>query len=70
MEYKENKIICNCKKVTLFDIEDALTKHDRFEDVEKEFEEVQRLTKCSTGCGGCHDKIIGIISDMLHNGIN
>lgn len=70
MEYKENKIICNCKQVSLFDIEDALKSHKRFEDVEKEFSEVQKITGCSTGCGGCHDKIIGIISDFLHNGLN
>ena len=70
MEYKENKIICNCKQVSLFDIEDALKSHKRFEDVEKEFSEVQKITGCSTGCGGCHYKIIGIISDFLHNGLN
>lgn len=70
MEYKENQVICNCKQVTLFDIEDALNNHQRFEDVEKEFEEVQKITGCSTGCGGCHDKIIGIISDILHKGLN
>ena len=70
MEYKKNEIICHCKQVSLFDIEDALINHQRFEDVEREFEEVQRITKCSTGCGGCHDKIIGIISNLLHNGLN
>ena len=69
MEYKENQIICNCKQVTLFDIEDALKDHTRFEDVEKEFKHVQEITHCSTGCGGCHDKIIAIISDMLHTGV-
>ena len=69
MEYKENQIICNCKQVTLFDIEDALKSHARFEDVENEFEEVQKITHCSTGCGGCHDKVMSIISDMLHTGV-
>lgn len=69
MEYKENTVICNCKKVTLFDIEEALKSHARFEDVEKEFEHVQKVTHCSTGCGGCHDKIIGIISDLLHGSV-
>ncbi|MFQ7079558.1 MAG: (2Fe-2S)-binding protein [Christensenellaceae bacterium] len=53
----ENQIICNCKQVSVADIEKALHTHARFDDVDKEFEEVQRLTKCSTGCGGCHDKI-------------
>ena len=36
-----------------------------FSDVEKEFAEVQRLTSCSTGCGGCHDKIMAVISERL-----
>ncbi len=70
MEYKENKIICNCKQVSLFDIEDAVKNNQRFEDVEKEFEQVKKVTSCSTGCGGCHDKIIAILSDMLNGKIN
>ncbi len=69
MEYKENQMICNCKKVSLFDIEDALTKHKRFEDVESEFAHVQKVTGCSTGCGGCHKKIIEIISNILHGSV-
>ena len=66
MEYKENKIICNCKQVSLFDIEDALKSHKRFEDVEKEFSEVQKITGCSTGCGGCHQKVLDIISNIMN----
>ena len=31
MEYKENKIICNCMQVSLFDIEDAVNNNKRFE---------------------------------------
>ena len=65
MEYAENQVICKCKKVTLADIERALHEHKAFADVEKEFAEVQKLTNCSTGCGGCHDKIMGIISDIM-----
>ena len=33
--------------------------------VEKAFEDVQRITKCSTGCGGCHDKIMDTISKIM-----
>ncbi len=44
-------VICNCKKVSFFDVEDALNKFDKFEDLEKNFEEVQKITQCSTGCG-------------------
>ncbi len=65
MENTQNRIICNCKQVSLFDIENALQSHTKFEDVEKEFEEVQQMTGCSTGCGGCHDKIMEIISDYI-----
>lgn len=66
MEYTENKVICNCKQVKLFDIVEALENLDRFEDVEKKFEEVQKITSCSTGCGGCHSKIMDIISSYMN----
>ena len=48
------------------DIEKALSTMEKFSDVEKQFEEVQKITHCSTGCGGCHDKIIDVISELLH----
>lgn len=38
----------------------------RFGDVDREFEEVQKLTHCSTGCGGCHDKILDVISELMN----
>ena len=63
MEYKENAELCHCKHVTLADIDRALAQTNRFSDVEREFQEVQKITSCSTGCGGCHDKIIsGLMS--------
>ncbi len=62
----ENKIICNCKQVSVADIEKALHTHDRFESVEKAFEEVQYITHCSTGCGGCHDKVLDVISVLMN----
>lgn len=57
--------ICNCKQVTYFDVMDALEKCDKFSDVEREFEEVQKVTNCSTGCGGCHQKILDAISEIM-----
>lgn len=57
--------ICNCKQVTYFDVMDALEKLEKFSDVEKEFEEVQKITACSTGCGGCHQKILDAISEIM-----
>jgi NAD(P)H-nitrite reductase large subunit len=65
MEYKENQIICKCKKVTVVDIENALHRNTSLNNVEKEFEEVQKITHCSTGCGGCHDKIMDMISKFI-----
>lgn len=62
----ENYTICNCMQVTRFDVEDALHRCHRFEDVEKTFEEVQAITHCSTGCGGCHDKILETISEIMN----
>lgn len=62
----ENQIICNCKQVSLADIEKALASKETFSDVLTAFDDVQKITHCSTGCGGCHDKILEIISDLLH----
>ena len=62
---KENYTICNCKQVTYFDVMDALNKFEKFADVEKNFEEVQKITNCSTGCGGCHNKILDAISEIM-----
>ena len=53
-------------QVTRFDVEDALQKCQRFEDVEKTFQQVQAITHCSTGCGGCHDKILDTISEVMN----
>lgn len=60
-----NYTICNCKQVTYFDVMDALDKFEKFADVEKNFEEVQKITNCSTGCGGCHNKILDAISEIM-----
>ncbi len=62
----ENIMICNCKQVSVADIEKALSTMEKFSDVEKQFEEVQKITHCTTGCGGCHDKIVDVISELLH----
>ena len=61
----KNEEICHCKKVTDMDIEYALSNCDTMGEVERTFEEVQKMTKCSTGCGQCHDKIMDIISQMM-----
>ena len=62
---KENYTVCNCKQVTYWDILDALHDNTNFSDVLQAFESVQKATHCSTGCGTCHDKVMGILSDVL-----
>ena len=61
----ENYLICKCKKVSYADVEDALHNAKNVGSVEKMVEDVQRVTHCSTGCGGCHDKIMDVISQIM-----
>ena len=62
----ENVIICNCKQVSVADIEKALKEQKEFSGVEKAFEEVQKATRCSTGCGGCYHKVLDFISETMN----
>ena len=62
----ENRLICKCKQVSYFDVEDAMRQATSFDDLERMFNEVQKMTHCSTGCGGCHDKIMAAISEIMH----
>ena len=62
---KENYEVCHCMKVSYSDIVDALHENERLEDVMKAFEHVQQVTHCSTGCGGCHDAVLAILSDLM-----
>ena len=61
----ENYMICNCKQVSYGDIVDALHEYQNFSDVLSAFEEVKEVTHCSTGCGGCHDKVLQVISEVM-----
>ena len=61
----ENYMICNCKKVSYADISNAMHDTKRFDDVLEAFEDVQKIKNCSTGCGGCHSKVLDVISDIM-----
>ena len=63
---QENYMVCNCKQVSYNDIIDVLHNKQELNDVLSAFQEVQKITHCSTGCGGCHDKIVNIISDAMY----
>ena len=62
---KENYMVCNCKQVSYYAIADALNNLKNFTDVLQAFEGVKDVTHCSTGCGGCHDKVLDVISEIL-----
>ena len=62
---KENYTVCNCKQVSYAAIADALDTNKEFESVLAAFEDVQKVTHCSTGCGGCHQKVLDIISEIM-----
>lgn len=62
----ENYVICNCMNVTYADVEKALYESDTLEDVQRAFDRVQLATHCSTGCGGCHDQIMDVISQIMY----
>lgn len=62
---KENYTVCNCKQVSYSDIANALDTHKNFDNVLSAFEDVQNVTHCSTGCGGCHQKVLDIISEIM-----
>lgn len=63
---ESSTVICNCKQVTFGAIEKAVREAARLNDAITLFDEVQKETQCSTGCGGCHDKIMDVIADLLY----
>lgn len=60
-----NEMICNCKQVSYADVENVLHHNENLSDAINAFDEVQKVTHCSTGCGGCHDKIMDAISEIM-----
>lgn len=62
---EQNYKVCNCNNVSYFDILNALHDGVALDEVVGAFEHVKDTTKCSTGCGGCHDKVLEIISKQL-----
>lgn len=52
-------------QVSYNDIADALHNLSNFEDVLSAFKKVQDVTHCSTGCGGCHQKVLDVISEIM-----
>lgn len=61
----ENKTVCHCMNVSVADIEKAVHEATDFSSVEQAFDKVQMSTHCSTGCGGCHDNVMDVISGIM-----
>lgn len=61
----EDRLICRCKNVSYSDVERAMKTSRTFTQVLDTFKEIQRITHCSTGCGGCHDEIMDAISEIM-----
>ena len=62
---KENYLVCKCNNVSYFEILDALQNHSKIEQLLDIFEDVKNTTHCSTGCGGCYEKVLAIISEAM-----
>ncbi len=60
-----NYEVCKCNGVSYFDILDEINKHSDINALLDVFEEVKDTTHCATGCGGCYDKVLTIISDAV-----
>ena len=62
---KENYVVCKCNNVTFFDILDEIHNQSSATDLLEVFEKVKNTTHCSSGCGGCYEKVIAIISEAM-----
>lgn len=62
----ENYVICKCNNVTFFDILDAVHKETNIGSLLSVFDNVKNTTHCSTGCGGCYNKVIAVISEEMN----
>ena len=65
---KENYLVCKCNNVKYFDILDEVYNHSSIDNLLDVFEDVKNTTHCSTGCGGCYEKVIAIISEAMTTG--
>ena len=64
-ETNENYTACKCNNVKYFDILDAVNGSTTLDSLLSAFDSVKNTTKCSTGCGGCYNRVLTIISDVI-----
>jgi bacterioferritin-associated ferredoxin len=61
----ENYLVCKCNNVSFFDILDEVHNQQSATELLEVFEKVKNTTHCSTGCGGCYEKVLAIISEAM-----
>ena len=62
---QENYTVCHCKQVSYADIANAIDASKNFDSVLDAFKSVQEVTHCSTGCGGCYQQVLDLISEIM-----
>jgi superoxide reductase len=65
-ESNENYLVCKCNNVSYFDIIKAVHSESDIKNLLSVFDKVKNTTHCSTGCGGCYNKVMDIISEEMH----
>ena len=66
----ENYTVCKCNNVSYFEIIDAAKNNANIESLLSIFDNVKNTTHCSTGCGGCYNKVVAIISEVMSGKIS
>ena len=69
-ETNENYLVCRCNNVHYFDILNAAGDHKDMESLLAIFDAVKNTTHCSSGCGGCYNKVLTILSEMMSGNLN
>lgn len=65
VDTNENYLVCKCNKVNYFDILDTAKNANELQSLLSVFDVVKNTTHCSTGCGGCYNKVIAILSEVM-----
>lgn len=67
---EENYTVCKCNNVKYFDIINAVHDASDMPSLLALFESVRNTTHCSTGCGGCYNRVLHIISEVMSGKIS
>ena len=65
MKSDENVLVCRCNNVKFADILNAALAHKDMNSLLAIFDEVKNTTHCSSGCGGCYNKVLAILSEIM-----